>query len=275
MHLVHAGHASQVWQACHDGEGRNYAIKLLPENDLKSQSHRRYLKREWEVGRQVIHPQIVKVVVFAEERGIPYLAMEWFPAPSMKSRIRQGLEAIAPQIAGIVLKATESLHFLHSKGWIHRDVKPENFLVADDGDLKLIDFSLAQRKLGFFGRIFRLRVRAKVQGTRSYISPEQILGRPLDERSDLYSLACTLYELITGKPPFTGTTSSELLSRHLRATPPPLESINSNVTPEFSQLIRRTLAKEPEARPRSTYDFYKELRSVAVFRRPPVPAGKP
>ena len=101
------------------------------------------------------------------------------------------------------------------------------------------------------------------------MSPEQIRGEPLDQRADLYSLACTFYELLAGKPPFTGMNSSELLQKHLKASPPSLEALNHNVTHEFSQLIRRAMAKKPAARPGSSREFYSELQRTVVFRKAP------
>ena len=113
--------------------------------------------------------------------------------------------------------------------------------------------------------------KSKVQGTRSYMSPEQIRGSALDDRADLYSLGCTLFELASGKPPFTGASANDLLMKHLKASPPSLESANRNVTPEFARLVRRAMAKKPSARQKSTADFLSELRVTPVFRVDPQP----
>ena len=98
------------------------------------------------------------------------------------------------------------------------------------------------------------------------MSPEQIRGGIIDGRADLYSFACTLCELISGKPLFTGATAHELLMRHLRSPPPSLEALNPNITAEFSRLVRRSLAKKPNARPKSVADFLKEFRMIRVFK---------
>jgi serine/threonine protein kinase len=102
------------------------------------------------------------------------------------------------------------------------------------------------------------------------MSPEQIRGLPLDERSDLYSFACTLHELIGGKPPFTGTSVNDLLTKHLKSSPPSLEGANPNVTPAFAQLLRRSMAKNAGARPQSVDDFLREFRTIRVFKSTPV-----
>jgi len=267
LNLVHDGQSTQVWKARHDGNRAIFAVKTLKDRFRKSRTHIRLLKHELTVGAGLSHPRMAAVLEFSVDRGAPYLVIEWFPAPNLKNRIRQGLESTMPIVPKVVLYAAEAVVYLHSRGWIHRDIKPENFLVADDGDLRLIDLALAQRKSGFFHRLFRRK--PKIQGTRSYMSPEQIRGRPLDQRSDLYSLACTIYELVSSKPPFTGKNAHELLKKHLKAAPPALELANRNVTPEFSQLIRRAMSKRPNGRAASTKAFYDELRETAVFRRTP------
>src|SRR5205807_722575 len=109
----------------------------------------------------------------------------------------------------------------------------------------------------------------KIQGTRSYMSPEQIRGQAVDERSDIYSLACTLHELIAGKPPFTGQTTQELLTKHLQNPPPPLEASGRDVTDEFGDLIRKMLAKQPKNRPQSMDEVLRLLKGMHVFNRIP------
>jgi eukaryotic-like serine/threonine-protein kinase len=152
---------------------------------------------------------------------------------------------------------------------VHRDIKPDNFLITDDLQMKLIDFALSRRqKKGIFRMI---APRTKVQGTRSYMAPEQIRGEPPDVRADIYGFGCMVHEMACGKPPFTGVSSNDLLNKHLRATPPALEALNQNVTPEFAQLVRKMMAKEPKARPQSMADFMSDFRALRPFKVPPKP----
>jgi serine/threonine protein kinase len=265
LNVINTGHASQMWQAYNDAQQQYYAVKMLLDRFRQDREQIGYLKREQEVGGNVQHPRLIRIAEYGVHNGIPFLALEWYPSPNMKQRIHQGLEPIAAVMQTVILQAVEGVAYLNSLGWVHRDIKPDNFLVADSGDVKLIDFSLAVRSAGFFGRLFA--VKQKVQGTRSYISPEQILGSAVDTRADQYSLACTLFELVGGKPPFTGTNSNELLSKHLKSAPPSLEVANRNATPEFGQVLRRAMAKRPDDRYRSTGEFYEELRGIRLFRR--------
>ena len=162
-------------------------------------------------------------------------------------------------------------HF-NEQGFVHRDVKPDNFLVGDDGEVKLIDLALAVKARRGLARLFASR--SKVQGTRSYMSPEQIRGAALDQRADVYSFACTVHELVSGRPPFTGTSSNELLNKHLKSPPPSLENFDRNVTPEFAKLVLRGLAKEPGKRPASVGEFLTEFRQCRVFKVIPRPPAK-
>jgi len=265
LNVVHTGPTSQIWQAYDDGRKCFAAVKTLLEDYRRKRQYVAYLRWEYKVGFPLACERIIRIYEFAHDRGVPYLAMEWFAGMTMKQRLRQGVEAIAAQVPKIAVQAAEGLAYFNAQGWVHRDIKPENFLVADDGDVKLIDFALARRSGRLLGRLFSPR--SRVQGTKSYMSPEQIRGKPLDERADIYSLGCTLYELIAGRPPFTGTSVKELLNRHLKAPPPPLEAANRRVTPEFSQLIGWAMAKSPTDRPRSSEEFCERIRQTAVFRR--------
>jgi serine/threonine protein kinase len=113
--------------------------------------------------------------------------------------------------------------------------------------------------------------RAKVQGTPSYISPEQIRGQGVDRRTDIYSFGCVLFEMLHGKPPFTATSSNELLNKHLRAKPPSLTVTNKDIDPDFAQFVQQMMAKDPQDRPDSLSDLTRELKLYEVFRTPPKP----
>lgn len=268
LNVVHTGHASVIWQAYDDAGGRMVGVKTLLDTDSPSSEEVKLLHREFEVGQKLKHPNIIEVYPSKWDPRQPYVVMEWFSAMNMKQRLLQGgVKQIAPLLPKMIDQAAQGLAYFHSQGWVHRDIKPDNFLASDEGDVKLIDFALAQRKKSGLARLFAKK--QKPQGTKSYISPEQIRGVPLDGRADLYSFACTIHELLSGKPPFTGTSANELLNKHLRSSPPALEGSNPNITPEMAALVRRSLAKNPTSRPESVDDFLREFRMIRVFKRNP------
>jgi eukaryotic-like serine/threonine-protein kinase len=272
LNIVHTGQNCHIWQAYDDERQRIVGIKTLLERFQDDREQINLLRWEYIVGHMVRDPRIIEVYTFDIDRGTAYVSMEWFSAPNLKNRINAGVETIAHQLPEIVVKAADALGHFHQAGWVHRDIKPDNFLITDDLDMKLIDFALARRqRKGVFRMITR---RTKAQGTRSYMSPEQIRGEPPDIRADIYSFGCMLFEMVCGKPPFTGVSSNDLLNKHLRSPPPPLEALNQNVTPEFAQFVRKTIAKEPGARPQTMGDFIADFRTVRIFKIPPKPPEK-
>ena len=186
--------------------------------------------------------------------------------------LRLGIETFAYMAPMIITSAALGLQYLHEQGWVHRDIKPDNFLVTEDGHVKLIDFALAQRIKTGLSRLFAGRT--KVQGTRSYMAPEQIRGKALDARTDIYSFGCLLYELLSGRLPFTGISPEDLLRKHLTAAVPALMSANKNVTPDFNDLVAQMMAKDPAQRPRSMDDFLRHFQSIRVFRSLPKPPAE-
>jgi eukaryotic-like serine/threonine-protein kinase len=273
LNVVHTGHVSLIWQAYDDAQQRIVGLKTLLEEDRHSREQVHFLYREFIVGQKIRHPHIIEIYASEWDPRQPYFAMEWFPFPNLKQRLlATGVQKIAPLVPKVIEQAAMALSYFHRLGWVHRDVKPDNFLVSEDGEVKLIDFALAKHPRR--GVAHWISLRAKPQGTKSYISPEQIRGGAVDGRADLYSFACTVQELLAGKPPFTGASGNELLNKHLRSSPPSLEAQNSNVTPEMAQLIRRCLSKNPDLRPKTVDDFLMEFRMIRVFRRNPAAEAK-
>ncbi|MEK6235797.1 MAG: serine/threonine protein kinase, partial [Planctomycetales bacterium] len=198
----------------------------------------------------------------------PYIVMELYPVPSLKMMLTLKSPAeLATLMDKILMESCTALNYMHQQGWIHCDIKPDNFLSDDKGNVKMIDFALSDKPKTGLAKLFGGK--SKVQGTRSYISPEQIRGKPAEFRSDIYSLGCMMHEMFSGKPPFVGTNSNELLQRHLKSQAQSLESIDANLTPEISLLVRRMLSKKPEDRPESMKQVIVTLRSLRFYRRTP------
>jgi serine/threonine protein kinase len=263
VRLIRVGHTCQVWEAAKTDETTRYVLKVLRPDLRKNKEEIAWFKNEFECGKSLKHKNIIKIYEFSVESEVPYLVMEHFEHPNLKLWLRD-LTQVAHLSSKIIEQGAEALFYMHGEGWVHRDVKPDNFLVSNEGVVKLIDFAISQKMKSGIAALFSFG--SKIQGTRSYMSPEQIRGKNLDARADIYSYGCVLFELLTAKTPFTGTTADELLSKHLSAPIPSVQSQNDNVTPEFANLIRKMMAKRPADRPATMWDFLKEFRSMRVFK---------
>lgn len=262
--LIRVGSSCAVWEAVRDGDNEKFALKVLRQDLRGDKVELASLKHEFEVAHKLKHPNVIRIFEFNMDNKTPYLVLELYSEQNMKQALRAGVDRYAFYVKQIVEHSAQALYHMHENGWAHCDIKPDNLLVSEQGEVKLIDFTIAERMGGF--RFFRKKV---VRGTRSYMSPEQIRGKKLDARSDLYSYGCVLFELLTGKPPFTGTTPNALLEKHIRAAIPSVQTHNKNTTPEWADLIKRTMAKKPADRPDSMWEFLKEFRTIRLFKKNP------
>ncbi len=262
LKFVRRGKVCQIWEVAREGSHDRLAIKVLNPDKEGSVREAPLIKQEYAIGRTLKHPNVIKVHELVQDQDFVFVVMEYFPHPSLKQLLQANAASLEPVTTTILEQAIGALAHLHACGWLHRDIKPDNFLVAPDGDLRLIDFALGQKKKGFLGRLFSSK---KIQGTRGYMSPEQIRGQAIDERSDIYSFGCTAFELLTGKPPFTGT-ADEVLNKQLKTAPPALEAVNRNVTGDFATLVKRMLNKQPDQRPLSFTQISNQLKAIKVFK---------
>ncbi|MDR0869306.1 MAG: serine/threonine protein kinase [Planctomycetaceae bacterium] len=268
LNVVNTGQSSRLWQAYDDRNRQFIGIKTLLDQFTKQKEQVQILKWEYDVASKFEHPKLIAIKEFAWDGKIPYLVMEWFSAPNLKMWVNRGYAQYCSGLPKLLPGMVESLLYLHSKGWTHRDVKPDNFLFnAETGEMKLIDFALARKIAGGISKLFSMK--SKPQGTASYMSPEQIRGLPPDIHADMYSLGCTFYELLTTRLPFAGDSMSDLLNKHLSNPPPPVTQRNKNITPEFLELLKLMMAKKPEDRPKNTAELLQHLQSIRIFRRPP------
>lgn len=272
---IRYGRTCQIWEVMHDDKGQKFALKVLPSTYAKDREQLNFMKHELVVGRGLTHPNVIQIYEMGVDRGNYYLAMD-LCRTNLKQLIHQGVEPLFPRIREIFERAALGLDYFHSCGWVHRDIKPDNFLLHPQGDLKLIDFALASRLRRGLMKLVPGRRSSVIQGTRSYMSPEQIRGMQVDRRSDIYSFGCMLHELLGGKPPFTGSSTNDLLNKHLKSPPPTVLAANRNVTEGMAQLIRRMLSKQPKQRPQDLTEFLAAFNSLEIFKEPPaVPPAKP
>ncbi len=267
LNLMMTGQTSQVWEVVEVSSHRHFAMKLLLPEKAAARENRRALLHEAAVGRKLAHPNVIKIVTVSEDPKNLYFVMEFFPAGSLKLRVvRKQFAFIKERAHSIFRQAATGLWHMNSHDWIHRDVKPDNMLVNSAGELRIIDFALAQRiqKPTLLARLFRRK--GLVQGTRSYMSPEQIRGDFLDTRADIYSFGATTYELVTARPPFRGSSNQDLLNKHIIEKPTSPQLFNPDVTDELSSLILRMLSKKREDRPRDFQEILLALRGIKIFK---------
>jgi serine/threonine protein kinase len=266
------GNATQIWEAIKLGTTDRYVIKVLDRDNRGNKEEISFLRHEFEVAHQLDHPNVIRVFEMNAGRAA-FIVLEVFSVMNLKQVQRIDRDRILVEFPKIVQQSAAGLAHLHEHGWVHCDVKPDNFLINESDTIKLIDFSIARKSAtGFFGKLFGAQ--KTIRGTRSYMSPEQIRGKPIDDRGDIYSFGCVLYELLTGKLPFTAATPNELLNKHLTAAIPNVQVHNSNVTDDMADLLRRMMAKEPKDRPASMNDVLKQMKAVRVFKTAPKRAAQ-
>ena len=268
VNCIATGGVSQIWEVFDVETNERFALKMLLKEAFAKPAERLVLKTEHRIGKQFDHPNIIRIFDFKKTKKHCYYTMDFFPGPNVKNLVRGNAAHAQSHLKRLIECVTMALGQVHDKGWVHKDVKPDNIMMNRSGEIRLIDFSLAARGPSLLGKtIFR---KAKViQGTRTYIAPEIIRKEHATHLSDLYSLGVTIFEVLTGRPPFMGGTPNELLMKHIRESVPRPSTLNSNVTPDADQLVLRLMAKKPANRPQSASDFLAEFRSVKLFHEDP------
>ncbi|MDO5552507.1 MAG: serine/threonine-protein kinase [Planctomycetia bacterium] len=273
INIVYTGQCSQTWQAYDDRNRRPVAIKVLFQSAAKKRDQIAFFKWEYNVGKELNNDRLIKFYSTGKYGYAPYIAMEWFAAPNVKQYMQRGYDKYCVDLPLFIPQMAEALMCFHEAGWVHCDIKPDNFLCHSERGIKLIDFALARKiKPGFFEKFFNMK--KQPQGTASYMSPEQIRGLPLDGRSDIYSLGCTWYEMLANRNIYTGISMNELLQKHLSSPAPSITARNQNVTPEFSELLMKMLAKRPKDRIQTASDLCAAVNKVRIFRRNPQAGDK-
>jgi len=265
--LLGNGQTSQVWEVVEPTSSRHFAMKVLSDNDSSNSAARDALFHEAAVGIQMAHPNVIKIFSVSKEKVSPHYIMEYFPAGSLKARLqRKEFDFLKTNMRSIVKQAATGLAYVNASGWVHCDIKPDNFLINASCELRIIDFALAKKveTESFLSKLFRRK--AIIQGTRSYMSPEQILGQPLDGRADVYSFGATVYELVTNRPPFRGASEKDLLRKHLSEPAVSPQVANAELTDEFSKLLLRMLAKKKDDRPASFHEVMMALNPMRIYK---------
>ena len=257
----------EVYRATDAKLGRDVALKVLPAEMAHDPERLARFRREAKALAQLDHPNIVTIHSVEESDGVHFLTMQLVEGQPLDHLIPKGGLPVE-EIVEIASALAEALAAAHEKGIVHRDLKPANVMVTGDGRVKVLDFGLAKDVRSDKSSDATMTSDGHtevgvVMGTPSYMSPEQMAGRALDHRTDIFSLGVVLHEMATGKRPFEGTSTAELASAILRDTPPSVSDVRSDLPNDLARIIRRCLEKDPRHRVQTARDVSNEFRDLA------------
>ncbi len=236
--------------------GRRLAVKVLHHHFAEDQEFVERFRREASSAAGLSHPNIVGIFDRGEWDGTYYIAMEYVPGSSLKALVRER-GPLEPVVAiDIVTQILQAARFAHARGVIHRDFKPHNVILDEEGRARVTDFGIAQAGAS------DMTLTGSIMGTAQYLSPEQAQGHPVSAVSDLYSVGVILYELLTGVVPFDGDTAVAIAFKQVSAQPPAPSTVNPAVPAALDLLVLRALEKDPEARYADAQEFIAALRSA-------------
>ena len=258
---------ASIFRATDLNTGRPVAIKIPhPEMESDPVFFERF-HREEEIGKKLDHPGVMKVLS-EDGRGDLYMVMEWVEGKLLRQILNEQKKLAAERAVRLALRIADALDYIHRHGVVHRDLKPENIMVDNDDNIKLIDFGIAanagSRRLTFAKL-------SQTMGTPDYISPEQVKGKRGDGRSDVYALGVMLYEMLTGKVPFSGPNPFAIMNDRLLNNPVPPREVNPEISPQLQEIIYRALERDPSKRYPNAHEFAWDIEhqdQVGVPDRP-------
>lgn len=241
---IASGGMASVWRAHDEVLARTVAVKVLHDHLAEDSDFRERFRREAVTAARLAHPNVVSLYDTGADDARVYLVMELVEGSTLRDVIADVGSLEIGQVAAIGEKVARALHYAHARGLVHRDVKPANILIGEDGTVKVADFGIAkadqdQRDLTRTGMVL---------GTAAYVAPEQVLARPLDGKADQYSLGCVLYEALTGRRPFIGDSPVTTAAARLERDPLPLRSLRADIPRGLEQVVTRCLARDASAR---------------------------
>ncbi len=263
--LIGSGGMADVYVAHDSVLGRKVAIKVLNEELAANKKFSQRFKQEAKSASSMDHPNIVQVLDAGEttetdENGVKhtyaFLVMEYVDGLELSKLVARGPLKV-PEAIRVTKELLSAVEFAHNKGIVHRDIKPDNIMLTRAGKVKVLDFGIARAVAETFDDI---ATTTSILGTAAYFSPEQAQGQKVDIRTDIYAIGIVLFEMLTGKIPFTGDTAVAVAHQHIHAHPPAPSSINPKVSLALDQVVFTALAKDKADRFQTTAEFGRELR---------------
>ncbi len=263
------GGMGQVYRAQHRRMKRVVALKVLPSSARKSREAVQRFQREVEAAAKLSHPHIVTAFDADETEGVHFLVMECVDGPDLASLVKERGPLPPSKAADYVLQAAKGLEYAHRQGIVHRDIKPSNLLLDHTGTVKILDMGLARVEEAIRGEKDNadeaLTGSGEIMGTLDYMSPEQAFDtKTADARSDIYSLGCTLYALIVGRPPYSGDTVARKIIAHREQAIPSLRGLARGVPESLDAVFQRMVAKRPEDRQPSMTEVIADLQRCVI-----------
>ena len=274
LEKIGSGGMGDVYLAEDTKLDRKVALKVLPPELAESDERRARFKREAKAIAALNHPNIVTIYSVEEADGVHFLTMELVQGQTLDQLIpKSGLEV--ERWLDIALPLADAVAAAHEQDIVHRDLKPSNVMFSDRGQVKVFDFGLARisrsktpQNLDSDQSTAMATRSGMVLGTVPYMSPEQLQGKTVDRRSDIFSLGAVLYQMATGRAPFVGASSAELMSSILRDAPPMISELRSDLPPDLSRITQRCLEKDTRDRFSTAADLHYELRALSREKRP-------
>jgi serine/threonine-protein kinase len=277
--IVGRGGMAEVYRARDIRLDRVVAIKTLRADLARDQTFQARFRREAQSAASLNNPSIVAVYDTGEDMStgvpVPYIVMEYVDGRTVRDLLIEGHRLLPERSLEIISGVLRALEYSHQAGIVHRDIKPGNVMVTRNGDVKVMDFGIARAMSDAQATMTQT---AQVIGTAQYLSPEQARGERVDARSDLYSTGCLMYELITGRPPFTGDSPVAIAYQHVRENPIPPSRLDPDIPPWADAIVLKAMAKSPNDRYQSAAEMQADIQraasgmQVAAMAMPPTRA---
>ena len=272
-HELGRGGMAKVYRGEDTVLGHTVAIKILAPHYADDPNFVTRFRREAQAAARLSNQHVVSVFDTGSDDGVHFIVMEFVEGRTLAEFITGGGRIMPERAIDIAIDVCRALEAAHAQGVVHRDIKPGNIMITPAGEVKVTDFGIAR----VVSATETVAQTAAVLGTASYLSPEQAQSQPVDGRSDLYSLGCVIYEMVTGRPPFLGDSPVAVASKQVLEQPVPPSRLNRDVSPDLDAVILRALAKNPDNRYQTAEEFRQDLervrRGLPVEATPLLPAG--